>query len=160
MRQYTDNSPGCITAKYINIGSRRQYTTDWALEAPSCQMNRNWLYGYRNWLYWYRNWVVRYTDCSTPFAVNQSLTRVYAIADTHREFFMFSFPRNQNQHIFFEPCRVPAVFPVINFSLWWQLFLWSIFKTSFYWHLERSSESHYDYESEEQQIPWYLWYHE
>ena len=27
MRQYTENSPGCSTAKYTDIGGRRQYTT-------------------------------------------------------------------------------------------------------------------------------------
>ena len=27
MRQYTENSPGCVTAKYTNVGGRRQYTT-------------------------------------------------------------------------------------------------------------------------------------
>ena len=41
--------------------------------------------------------------------------RVYPIADTHRVFFGFSFTRNQNQYIYFEPCEVPAVFPFINF---------------------------------------------
>ena len=27
MRQYTENSPGYSTAKYTNVGGRRQYTT-------------------------------------------------------------------------------------------------------------------------------------
>ena len=27
VRQYTENSPGCSTAKYTNLGDRRQYTT-------------------------------------------------------------------------------------------------------------------------------------
>ena len=29
---------------------------------------------------------------------------------------IFSFPRNRNQYIFFEPCEVPAVFPYFSFS--------------------------------------------
>ena len=37
------------------------------LEAPSFRMNRSWLYQYRNWPY-------LYTDYSTPFAGNQSLS--------------------------------------------------------------------------------------
>ena len=44
------------------------------LEAPSCQMNRNWPYRYRNCPYRYRNCLYRYTDYSTPFAVNPSLS--------------------------------------------------------------------------------------
>ena len=93
------------------------------LEAPSCQMNHNWpyrlcnwQYQYRNWPYQYRNRPYRYTDYSTPFAVNQSLSESMQSPTSIESFFRFSFPRNQNQYIFFKLCEVPTVFPFINFS--------------------------------------------
>ena len=119
MRQYSENSPGCSTAKYTNVGVRRHNTV---LEAPSCQMNRNWLYRYRNWPYRYHNWPCQYTDYCTSFAVNRSLSESMQ-SRTHIECSsFFSFQRNRNRYIFFEPFEVPTGFPFINFSYVGSLF--------------------------------------
>ena len=90
------------------------------LEAPSCQMNRNWPYWYHNWLYRHRNWPHQYHNCHIgtlqyDFCRKSISIRVYAVAAMHWVFFGFSFQRIQNQYIF-EPCEIPTLFPFINFS--------------------------------------------
>ena len=94
MRQYTENSPGGSTAKYTNLGGRREYTAQ-CWKPPSCQMNWNWPYWYCNWPYQFSNWLYQYRLQYTFRGKSMSI-RVYAIADTHWVFFVFCFPRNWN----------------------------------------------------------------
>ena len=115
MRQNTENSPGCSTAKFTNVGGRRQYTTH-------CRLDRNWPYRYRNWPYRYRNWPYRYRlqyafqspthiECSSVFPSQETWTDTFSL--NRAKFHQF--------------------FPLINFSCEDSFFLWSLFETSFSW---------------------------
>ena len=113
MRQYTENGPGCSTAKYTNVGGRRQYST-------------------QSWKSFLARWTVTnrigsLTDrigTVTGCIVTQTTIRLSWKIDhcrslcsrRHTLFFGFSFPRNQNRYIFFEPCEVQTVFPFFQFS--------------------------------------------
>ena len=92
MKQYTENSPGCITAKYTNTGGRRKYITQ-------C----------------WKHLLARWTETDH-------------IADTHGVF-----PKKSELIHFLQAMRSSSTFSMYQFLLQGELFLWSIFETSFCW---------------------------
>ena len=87
LRQFTESGPsGCTVCEtihweqswlqYSKVHHRwRQEAIHYTLlEALSCQMNRDRPYRCRTLTCQYRNWPCRYTDHSTPFAENRSLS--------------------------------------------------------------------------------------
>ena len=122
------------------------------LEAPSCQMNRNWLYRYRNWRYRYhnwpyrhcnwpyrfrnwpyrhRNWPYRYSDYSTPFAVNRYLSESMQLP-THIECSSGFFPPKKPEPMhFLRAMRSSNNFPLFRLLSRGWLFIWSLFETSY-----------------------------
>ena len=106
MRQYTENSPGCSTAKYTNIGDRRQYTAQ-------C------------WKPLLARWTI--TDCvdtltgciGTQTTVHLSRKiYLYQSLRNHQHtlsVLWFFLPQKPlNQYIFFQPCEVQQFFSFIS----------------------------------------------
>ena len=98
MRQYTENSLGCSTTKYTNVGGRWQYSTQSGKPLPARRTVTDCI-GTVTDHNRYHHWPHRYTDYSTPFACSSILPSQETGADT----------------FYFEPRKVPS-FNFFNFS--------------------------------------------